>query len=419
MKTTGQPTRLTSQETSVLRDLAAQYAAMAALPAQQEKKALWQALTNLKMIRPMVAIDQIPWHECSDSSLHLAVGQPYWRGIEQEFRRKLFQWRYFPADMVADPVLPVAKAFSDSGFGIKTQEDIVSLDPQNSVVGHAYYNQIKSEQDLIKLQVPEVRLDREETERREQEAHQLFDGILPVRMCGFTPSFALWDRLAEWMGPESILYDLADRPEFIHAIMERFTNAALGYVDRLEELGLLDAESNTIHCSYNYNDQLPAAGYNPQKPRASDCWTMGMAQIFSAVSPAMHEEFEIRYVGRIFERFGLVYYGCCEPLHDRIEYIRQLPHVRKISCSPWCHVGVAAAKIGQDYVLSRKPSPAFLATDQVDWAAVENDLRTTRYLCAEYGTPLEYILKDVSTIRYQPQRLTDWSKLALDVAAGD
>ncbi len=416
MKTACRPIRLSGGEISVLRDLAARYAAMAALPVQKEKKALWQALTNLNMIRPMVAVDQIPWHECSDPSLILTVEQPFWRGIEQELRRKLFQWSHFPADMVADPVLPVAKAFSDSGFGFQTQEDTASLDPQNSVVGHAYHNQIRNEQDILKLRVPDVRPDREETERREQEAHQLFDGILPVRMCGFTPSFALWDRLAEWMGPEGILYDLVDRPEFIHAIMERFTQAALGYIDRLEELGLLDAEFNTIHCSYNYNDQLPAAGYDPLKPRAADCWTMGMAQIFSTVSPAMHDEFEIRYAARIFERFGLVYYGCCEPLHDRIEYIRRLPHVRKISCSPWCDVGIAATKIGHDYVLSRKPSPAFLAADQVDWTAVENDLRATRRLCAEHGTPLEYILKDISTVRYQPQRLADWSRLALDVA---
>ena len=217
------------------------------------------------------------------------------------------------------------------------------------------------------------------------------------------------------MSPEEILYDLIDRSEFIHAIMKKFTTVALGYIDRLEELGLFDAADNQIHCSYNYIADLPKPGYDPAKPRACDCWTMGMAQIFSTVSPAMHEKFEINYVQRIFERFGLVYYGCCEPLHDRIDKIRLLPHVRKISCSPWCDVAITARKIGQDYVLSRKPSPAFLATDQVDWPAIESDLRQTRQICSETGTPLEYILKDVSTVRYQPERLSDWSKLATEI----
>src|SRR5665647_2764679 len=111
----------------------------------------------------------------------------------------------------------------------------------------------------------------------------------------FMTGFALWDRLAEWMGPAGILYALADEPEHLHAIMERFTAAALSMVDQLEEQGLLDAECNIIHCSYNYSEDLPGPGYDPDRPRAADCWTMGMAQIFSAVSPAMHEQFEIDY----------------------------------------------------------------------------------------------------------------------------
>lgn len=54
----------------------------------------------------------------------------------------------------------------------------------------------------------------------------------------------------------------------------------------------------------------------------------------SEVSPAMHEEFELEYMMPIFERFGAVYYGCCEPLHLKTEMIRKYPNVRKISMSP-------------------------------------------------------------------------------------
>ena len=35
-----------------------------------------------------------------------------------------------------------------------------------------------------------------------------------------------------------------------------------------------------------------------------------MAQIFSTISSDMHDEFEIEYVKKIYDRFGLVYYGC-------------------------------------------------------------------------------------------------------------
>lgn len=411
---------LSKNEQCILRDLASQYAAYAGLPVQQEKIRLWKALNRLQMIRPMVAIDQLPWHEMAvGNDLDLQVQDPFWRSIENKLRQNIYMWQHLPADMVLDSVLAIPKAFSDSGFGLKPQEDIAILDHSNPIVGHAYHNQIRTVEDLGKLKTPVICLDTEETARRESYAHQLFDGILPVRLSGIPIGFAMWDRLVEWMGPAEILYDLVDRPEFIHAIMERFTSAALGLIDQHEEQGLLDACNNTIHCSYSYNDELPKPGFDPARPRASDCWTMGMAQIFSAVSPDMHEEFEINYVRHIYERFGLVYYGCCEPLHDRIDKVRLLPHVRKISCSAWCDVAIAARKIGRDYVLSRKPSPTFLATEKVDWQAVEQDLRQTRRICSETGTPLEYILKDISTLNYQPQRLWDWSSLAMNVVNED
>ena len=59
-----------------------------------------------------------------------------------------------------------------------------------------------------------------------------------------------------------------------------------------------------------------------------------MAQIFASVSPGMHWEFELEYAVEWYRRFGLNYYGCCEPLHDRLDYISRIPNLRKISMSP-------------------------------------------------------------------------------------
>ena len=48
--------------------------------------------------------------------------------------------------------------------------------------------------------------------------------------------------------------------------------------------------------------------------KAQNVWGRGLAQILASVSPAMHDEFEIQYAMRAMESFGLVYYGCCEPV---------------------------------------------------------------------------------------------------------
>jgi hypothetical protein len=78
----------------------------------------------------------------------------------------------------------------------------------------------------------------------------------------------------------------------------------------------------------------------------------------------------------------------------------------------------AADRIGRDYVLSRKPSPALVATDSLDLSVVEADLRQTLQACRRAGCPAELILKDISTIRHQPQRLWEWSRVAMRLVAG-
>lgn len=168
-----------------------------------------------------------------------------------------------------------------------------------------------------------------------------------------------------------------------------------------------------IHCTGAHTDELPAPGFDVNHPRPSDLWTCAMAQVFVGVSPAMHKEFEIDYAVDWAERFGPVYYGCCEPLHNKIDIIRELPYVRKISMSPWGDVEVSAERIGGDFVFSRKPSSTLLAPDVWSPEAVEADLIETREVCARHGRPLEFILKDIRTVRYEPQRLWEWVDVAM------
>jgi len=132
----------------------------------------------------------------------------------------------------------------------------------------------------------------------------------------------------------------------------------------------------------------------------------------------MHQEFELEYANRWYSRFGLVYYGCCEPLHGKIDIIRNIPRVRKISMGPTVDVEKGAERIGPDFVFSRKPSPAFLARNTWHPDIVEQDLSDTLERCAGYGCPVEFILKDISTVRYQPQRLWEWADIAMRLVGG-
>lgn len=410
---------ITQQDATIIRELAARVAEIAALPVMEDKRRLWRKLNACKPERPMVMIDQVCWNEMRlGDALVLRCTDPECRAYEEQLRRILFQWQHFPVDMVVEPFVRVPKVICGIGFGINVHEDTTITDPTNDVVGHRYMNQFETDDDLDKIRRPEIYHDAVETARRLAVAHEMFDGLLDVRPRGADLNLSLWDPIATWMGVENACYALVDRPDFMHKLVGRMTDGYLSILDQLEEQGLLCQPQSLIHCTGAWTDELPAPGYIPERPRTKDIWMMGLAQMFATVSPRMFKEFEVDYTRRLCERFGLVYYGCCDPLDGKMNEVRLLPNVRKVSMSPWVNQERGAAEIGSQYVYSRKPSPALLAWDTFDPENIREDLIATRAVCEKYGCPLEFILKDISTVRYEPERLFKWAEVAMQVVDG-
>jgi hypothetical protein len=271
---------------------------------------------------------------------------------------------------------------------------------------------------LEKIHTPRISHDETETARRLAAAHEVFDGLLEVRPWGADPYLSLWDPISTWMGVQNALYALIEKPDYMHRLVGRMTDGYMAMLDQLEEQGLLCGQQSLIHCTGAYTGELPAPGYNPDKPRTKDLWMFGLAQMFVSVSPQMFKDFEVDYASRICARFGLVYYGCCDPLDGKMNEVRMIPKVRKISMSPWVNEERGASEIGRGYVYSRKPNPAFLAESSFEPERVRQDLLKTRRACEKHGCPLEIILKDISTVVYQPDRLSEWAKVAMEVAGG-
>ncbi len=410
---------LNMKDVAIVRQLAACVAEIAALPVQEEKRALWRKLNARQPARAMVMIDQVCWNEMHiGDELTLQCADQECRRHEEHLRRTLYQWRHFPVDMVVESFVRVPKAISNSGFGISVHEETAVSDPTSEVVGHKFENQFQTDADLEKIRTPRISHNPAETERRLAVAHELFDGLLDVRPWGFDPYLSLWDPIATWMGVENALYALVDRPDFMHRLLTRMTDGHLNLLDQLEQQGLLCEPQSLIHCTGAYTDELPAPGYNPQTPRTKDLWMFGLAQMLSTVSPAMFKEFEVDYTRRICARFGMVYYGCCDPLDRKMAEVRMIPNVRKVSMSPWVNEERGAAEIGGDFVYSRKPSPALVAMDHCSTDQIHADLLATRKICEKHGCPLEFILKDISTVRYEPQRLSEWARIAMQVVGG-
>lgn len=400
----------------ILRRLATEVAGIAALPIQDEKRRLWKRLNGLRPERPMVMADQVCWNEMTfGDELTLTCEDPECQQYEKTLRRTIYQWKHFPVDRVVDPFINVAKAISISGFGLQPREDRLATDAANDVVAHNYINQLVTDADLEQIRTPVVTHDERETARRLAVATELFDGILELRLRGHDPYVGIWDRIACLMSLESALYALIDRPDFMRELVRRMVSATMGLLDQLENQGLLCSQQSLIHCTGAFTEDLPPADFDARRPRTRDLWMFGLAQMLCTVSPDMFDEFEIQPCMPIFDRFGLVYYGCCDALDHKLDQVRKIRNVRKISISPWANEENGAAGIRGDYVFSRKPNPALLAAESFDEDLVRNHLQTSVDLCQRHGCPLELILKDISTVRYQPQRLWRWAEIAMEV----
>lgn len=402
----------------VLRTLAQAYMEIATLPVQREKMNLWKAFNRHDNTRPMVIIDQLPWNELNgDGSLTCVVAHPMFRALEFKLRTTLYQWWHFPVDMVVEPYLTIPYSAKNSGYGLAVEESTASTDNANSVISHEYVNQFTTDEDVAKIKEMQITKDEAESQLWLEQAKAVFAGIAPVVQAGGVYlRLQIWDSLAEYMGVTNVYYDLVDRPEFIHAIMERMTNSLLSGIRQANALGLVNTNENTQHCSYIYTDALLPDFGAGLAPRTANGWGCAMAQLFSSASPATTEEFEVPYITKLAEQYGMFYYGCCERLDDRLDIVQRIPHVKKISCSPWNSREHFAAQLRKDIVMSNKPSPAFLAGEHMDFDGIAADLRRTCKAAKDNDLRVEMILKDVSTVRRAPERLTQWAELAMRIA---
>ncbi len=166
---------------------------------------------------------------------------------------------------------------------------------------------------------------------------------------------------------------------------------------------------------YGYTSELPGNDFDSSHVTAKNMWGCSNAQIFSEVSPQMHWEFAIEHDLKWLSRFGLNYYGCCEPLHNKIDLLRKIPNLRKVSTSPWCNSEKIINEVGSDFVLSRKPNPAIFAMD--NWRPDQAKEQLTDFMeITEGKSHVEFIMKDISTVSYKPERLWEWSKIAMEVS---
>ena len=382
----------------ILRNLALRYMEIAESEENKKIRANWVDFNTKKISRPMVIINEIPWHEIKCEELENKCESDFCRQLETWFLRNLWIKNNLKTDHVLDNYIkvPIAIEGCDFSLSAKTERDIVGA--------NKFCDLIKNEEDIQKIKFQPITVNKKLHERNANIYQDLFGDVIPIIHSGRAVLFNAWDLLETWHGVENCLIDMYDRPDFLHAIMRRITDVTHHVIDGLEKLKLVEHNQESLCFSPLYCEE------SSEKGTAKGAWVFGTAQIFSSVSKEMHEEFELPYAKEIFSRFGKGYYGCCEPLHDRIDMVDKIPNVKKVSISPFANVFMAAENIGAKYIMSRKPTPSYLGTSSMNWEVIEKEIKQTKKACEQSGVFVEYILKDLTSINSKPERLIEWSE---------
>ena len=322
--------------------------------------------------------------------------------------------------MLVKPYFPVWKVIHTTGIGVEVREETLDTDSANAVVSHKYENQFHYIEDVEKLRNQVITYDAEASLYQYSKICEAIGDILPVKLVGEATGYGLghkpWDIIASVMNVDNLLYGLVDEQEMMHALAGKLTDIFVDTVRQYEELNLLDADSAYCHSSSAASRDLLKKPIDYQHVKPENVWGRGLAQIFASVSPAMHEEFEIQYAIKALKPFGLVYYGCCEPLDNKIEIVKKIPNLRKISITPWADINRAAEAVGGNYVISAKPNPANLPFAEENPDLIRQEIRGLVEACRKNGTPCEILLKDISTAGYNLKNLIVWNQIAREEA---
>jgi hypothetical protein len=242
-------------------------------------------------------------------------------------------------------------------------------------------------------------LDRERTAKRAELARDVFEGLLPV-VVGRPSSLysnGITSKAVHLMGMQELYLQMATNPEAVHRLLTFLAedNLALGQWEEEHGLLTLNNDGNQGYCSGSsqFSDELPGREIKEGEPILStDRYGYLEAQEAVGISPDMFAEFLIPHFLKLANKFRLMKFGCCEPVHDLMPQLHKLKGLRKVSVTPWCDQEKLAAICSKDVIWSRKPVPLKLCGDTFEPDDFRKHLEETLEIGKDYF--VEFVFRD-------------------------
>jgi len=399
------------RDRELLRDLAWRTAEIAELGEQAERRERWKRHNSLEPGRPLLLVfPEGSWLELLPFE-SMRCEHPMARFFEMHFRNRIYYHEHFCDDTVIEREWIVNKAIGSSGWGVEPK--LRHSDTERGAWG--FDAVIREPADLEKLRFPEITHDEAATRHHLEVAGELFGDILEIKLKGVAHlSYHLMKEYTLLRGLEQVMIDMIEAPRMLHDAMGFLTEGHQRILEQYVEQNLLSLNNDSTYNSTGgngYTNELPPGDCSSERVRPCDMWASAEAQEMAQVSPRMHEEFILQYEKRLLEPFGLTGYGCCEDLSGKLDRVLEVPHIRRISISPFADVERSAEKLGKRAIFSWKPQPAHLV-GEFDEERIRRYLRHGLDVTRTHGCVLEIILKDTHTCEHHPERFDRWLEIA-------
>lgn len=381
------------KEKERLRELAAMQLEIANSEKNLVRTNEWIEHNACRGKRPMIHLETnfftqevlLPRMQCED---------PMARRIEERLLQNFYNMQVLDDDKVVPPYFGVWWDMEMKPWGFEVKKEVAS----DGGLGQHFAEQVEElGEEIHKFRHSEFRLKINETNEYAKAAEDVFGDILPVKRVGKSMTCWLTQDLVHIMGMQNMCYALYDYPDEFVQVLDRLADDYLEFFEKWRDSGLLYPTTGYEECNQGsicLTDELPSEG----PVDLNQVWLHMDSQETINVSPDMFGSMVWDSYKKVAERFGLVSFGCCDPLERLWPYLSQLKNLRKASISPWTDEEYMGEVLSDKKIIyQRKASPNYIGvTEMLDEDAWRNHINKTLE-CAR-NCKLELTVRDVYTI---------------------
>jgi hypothetical protein len=416
--------KINENDKKILRDLAKKYRDISEKEEMGKLKQLWKNLHDLNPKRPMILFEPFSL-EVFLSDYKFKCSDPELRNVENRMVCLIRQHEQLDDDLVLEPYFRIGWWGKDIIATAKEYGDIIIKEHGATNPSMAYISNfpIKTPDDIKKLKPRNFKIDKEPSLNLKSRLEDIFGDILPVKLANFD-NFVLENGnqpftgnnfigitwvLFKLIGAQNMMLWAYDFPDAIHELCRFLADDRKSFYKFMIDEKLLDFNTDNQFAgpsSYGYVSKLPQVG-TEKKAELKDLWAWPESQETQSFSPSMFNEFFLPYIAEIANMFGLTYYGCCETITDRFEYIEKAIHnLRTVSVSGWSDIAKAGELLNKKYVFSKKPVPAYVSTETPNWDLVKKEAEQTSK--ATKNDCVEIIFRDAYSKNITIKRASEW-----------